>query len=496
MTLFAACAVFAGGESALRPRIVGFDITGEPDGLDMPIGVLPSIPILYSTGAARLAGQAVARFLAQNGYPYSQITVSVVREGADVILRFSIDPDERVCFGPPVVVGVREERAGMFLRDVRLTPGLPYDVSAVDDAVRRLSARPYVQSAAAMDPVVIEDGLLCCGLADAGPCIDTSLVAVVPIAVTERRGTEIEGAVGYEAGRDGKGGRWSGRFNLSLINMARRGEMFDVFYSGADALQKLRISGSAPWIFGLPVEAGASGGLEIENGGYGYFSGEVWGAAEAGGGRWRCGVAAKGSETVPPDSAAGSTYRFYGADIFLSLTRLPWERGLTVWELNAKTGSGAANREKPYLRSNMELSAGVHRPVFKDYAMVLRAAASSMFTEEEYLMPAELYRVGGHGSLRGYSEEEFAFRAVVFAQAEALYYFRRQGAVFIFVDGGAGFAGRFETLRMSDAGKMLGYGLGLRFPSGLGTVSLEWARNIDDGKSLGRVHVGIRTSVR
>jgi hemolysin activation/secretion protein len=140
----------------------------------------------------------------------------------------------------------------------------------------------------------------------------------------------------------------------------------------------------------------------------------------------------------------------------------------------------------------MELALGAHWPIRGNYAVAARACAVSLFTDEDYLPPAEQYRIGGHGSLRGYFEDEFAFRSAVYSQAEALYYFNRTGAVFIFIDGGIGFDSQ-ERLKLSEAQEMLGYGFGIRFPSRLGSVSIEWARNISDGWNLGRVHVGVRT---
>jgi len=487
------------GDGARAPRIVGIDVHGQPEELFIPHGVLPPIPILYSHHTVTRAGYALSRFFAESGYPYSHITVSIVREGpGEVILRFDVDPDDRVCFGPSYLLGVDGKRSGMFLRDVRFDAGQVYNSAAVDESVRRLAFRPYVHSATAMSPVVIDDAPPPCGggadVDVAGACCgDSAVIAVVPINVVEKYGMELEGAVGYESGRDGAKGRFSGRLNVSLINMLRWGEGLDIFYFGTNTVQKMKLAGSVPWVFGLPLELGGAAGMEVEDEGYGHFNGELWGAVEAGG-WWRVGAAVKGSETVPPDTL-GPRYHFYGADIFLSLMRRPWERGQTVWEFDVRTGSGVANREKSYARSTAELSGGVHWPVFANYALASRVSARSLFTDEEYLPPVELYRTGGYGSLRGYSEDEFAFRTVVFARNEALYYFNQEGAVFVFVDGGAGFV-QPGALSLSSAQRMLGYGLGLRFPSGAGAMSVEWGRNIDDGSSLGRVHVGIRMSLQ
>jgi outer membrane protein assembly factor BamA len=531
------CPVFAqDADVAKRLRVAGFavEIEGWPDSLAVPDDIVKSLsklvgdtakaggrkpPVQYDTVSIKRAAYAISRFFAENGYPYNKITVSIVppkdsaavdRAGASpaptsiathvknknsanydhpaVIVHFRVDPDERVINGPAVVKGV-EKRPAMYLKDVRLVPGQLYNAADVDETVRRLSARPYVREVSASDPVIIEEA----------PLSDGGLrSAVVPFTVAERRGMEAEGALGYESGRGGEAGSLNGRLELSFMNMLRHGESFSASYAGLPDFQRLGLSASHPWVFGLPLEVGGAFSLEVEDRGYGYLSGELRSAAEIDA-RWKAGIALKASETVPPDTM-GSMYRFYGADVFVSLIQLPWERGRTVRELYAKTGSGAALREKSYARSNMELALGTHCPVFANYAAGMaagiaaaaRAVAAAVFTDEGYLPPAELYRVGGQGSLRGYSEQEFAFRSAVYSQIEGLYYFDRAGSIFIFVDGGIGFDSA-ERLAISEAKGMLGYGLGVRFPSRLGTVSVAWARNIDDGWSLGRVHVGIRT---
>jgi hypothetical protein len=267
------------------------------------------------------------------------------------------------------------------------------------------------------------------------------------------------------------------------------GEAAEASYMGTSTFQRLRLSASVPWVFGLPLDMGGAAGLEIEDEGYGFFSGELNAGMEVNA-RYRVGVAAKLSETVPPDGM-GDPYKFYGADVFGALIQKPHERGQVVGEFSGRTGSGVANREKAYARSTMELTAGAHYPVFTDYALMGRVCAMSLFTDEEYLSPAEMYRIGGHGSLRGYFEEEFAFRAALYSQAEAHYYFNQVGSIFIFIDGGFGFNSPWR-LSLSTAKEMLGYGAGIRFPSRLGTVSLEWARNMDDGWSMGRVHLGVK----
>ena len=70
-----------------------------------------------------------------------------------------------------------------------------------------------------------------------------------------------------------------------------------------------------------------------------------------------------------------------------------------------------------------------------------------------------MYRVGGFASVRGYDDDEFAFRTTVYGQWELLWYFNEEGSVFIFLDGGFGYA---QAVSFTSAGRqdLLGYGVG------------------------------------
>jgi hypothetical protein len=66
-------------------------------------------------------------------------------------------------------------------------------------------------------------------------------------------------------------------------------------------------------------------------------------------------------------------------------------------------------------------------------------------------------------------------------------YLSKIGAVYLFSDGGVGF--KKPPGPGSDYMLLAGYGLGIKVPSRIGTVTLEWARNIDDTRSPGRIHL-------
>ncbi|MCL2689014.1 MAG: BamA/TamA family outer membrane protein [Chitinispirillia bacterium] len=463
-------------------RITQIKIEGAPSYLTVPQNILPSLPVDYDDGTIKYAMLGISKFFSENGYPYNKVTMSTDVNNNDssaIIVRFIVDTDEKVCNGPVLIKGVKKNPQ-MYMRDVRLSPGQIYNSADLDETIRRLSMRPYVLNVNSASPVIIEDAPLCNELRQ----------AVTPILITEKAGMDIEGVLGYESARRGRKSSLSGYLNFSFINMLRLGERAEVSYTGMNSFQRLKVFASRPWVFSLPLEMGGSFELEIEDEGYGYLGGEFFTAAEIDG-RWKTGVALRGSETVPPDTVERA-YTFYGADIFLYLIPQTWEMGKTVNEFSVRTGSGIANRDKKITRSRAELSAGSHLPLFTRYAIAGRVCGKTLFTDEQYLPPAELYRYGGHNSMRGYSQEEFAFRSALISQTEALIYLSRSSSLFIFFDGGIGFQNP-GAISVSDGQKMFGYGAGMRFPSRLGTVSLEWGRNIDDDGSLGRVHVGVKT---
>ena len=157
------------------------------------------------------------------------------------------------------------------------------------------------------------------------------------------------------------------------------------------------------------------------------------------------------------------------------------------------TGTGVANREgSAKARWSLEVGGAAHLPLISRWAVMVAATGKSLVTDEVMLVPAELFRVGGQGSIRGYSDREFAFRSVAFGQLELLMYLGDQTSLYVFGDGGAGFTDKI-TFHRSDRTVLLGYGVGIRAPTRIGTLSIEWARNAKETRGLGRIHFGFKT---
>jgi hemolysin activation/secretion protein len=227
-------------------------------------------------------------------------------------------------------------------------------------------------------------------------------------------------------------------------------------------------------------------GMEIESKEYGYMYGNLKLLDEFNS-FWYAGLGLEYNETSETTDSTENEGSYYGIDFLLLKIPERFSRGILSNEITIDIGSGIARKDKHYTRSHIDFSIGSHFPLWHSQAVVARLVTAHIVSKEKELLPVEMNRVGGYSSIRGYSENQFAFRTVGYLQLEGIHYFSSNGSIFIFTDGGIGF--KDEPGIKSEYTRLLGYGLGIRIPSRLGLMTLEWARNLQDKKSPGRVHI-------
>lgn len=448
------------------------------------------MPRLYDAGeiAGRIAH--IGRRLAQKGHPFATIAVSFVhlpfagaasRDSLRVV--YHIEPDRLCYFAAPRFVGRYTTKPALLLYDVQIRRDSIFDARKIDETIRRLNQKQYIASAESGPIAVSPKTLREAG--DSSVPKDAEFV-VVPIRLKDRSGLGVDGALGY-ASQAGETTPLQGNVTLSFLNVFHAGENASLVYAGDRTYQKFHLDAAKPWLFGQPITATAAFGLEIHDTSYGFLDGEFTALTEIQD-DWSAGFSLKGTETTT-DSA---TWKYYGADFLLSLQPQRLTDGVLSNELSLATGGGVAVRERNYGRSHLDFTAGIHLPLRRHQALHIRVISKHIITDEKDLVSAEMYRVGGYNSVRGYTDNQFAFRTVAYAQLEYLFYFNPTGSVYAFTDGGYGFEESFNLTNWNDRVQFMGYGIGIRVPAALGTLSLEWARNMDDTKSLGRINVRVQ----
>ena len=464
-------------------------IVGEERIVCSPPGIADSVAVPrefspYSFDAAILKNraQALVEHFNNSGYPYASVTMDFKQPHSPdtVTAVLYVTAEKKYLFAPPRLQGTTATRMRLLLRDITIEPDAPFNRRAIERSVDRLNSRSYISTASAGVPF-IETGT------------DSAAIEriAVPFVITDRSGLGLDGAAGLEAGNGGKP-FIHGTVRFNFTNIFHTGEEAQLAYTGDRLQQRLDLGYLQPWIFGLPFAADIGGGLEVLSGQYGYAFGRL-GLVYEPAPLWHTGITFNAHTVSREDTAdAGETGTFTGANLTVGRRAEPFGDGVWSRELTITTGSGFTRKDRTYTRSNIGFSAGVHLPLPHHLALLVRGVTGHLISRENDLVEAELYRTGGGTSVRGYRDNEFAFRTVLYGQSEVLYYFQKRMAAFLFLDGGLG----FTRAPGSGSGyiRMLGYGLGVRVPAGPGRLSIQWARSIEDVRSPGRLHVGFSNS--
>lgn len=461
-----------------RSKIISESFTG----IDTSILLsFPSItmPYLYDAGRIRQRADQLNRLLADNGFPFANVTINMKGVSSnnqysnDFSIVYVVFTDQICQFGAPFFHGPFTTRKKILLNDFIPRYGQLFNMQKVTDSEKRLKRRPYIKNVVVSAPQI-----------DSSDNSGAERVTV-PLFIEDYAGLGMEGTAGFTASKGVKPALY-GNLRMSLVNVFHSGETALFDYAGDKTRQQLKIEISKPWLFNFPLVLDGAMELEVVKDQYGFLSAQMAFFSEIGT-WWRIGVGANFSETTPRADSIGEHGTFYGADFILARTAEPKSRGIFSRELIIKSGSGVSRKAANYTRTHIDFLAGAHLPLFSFQAVQLKLISKHLITQEKNLIAAELFRVGGYNSIRGYSDNELAFRTVIYGQLEYLMYFTQAGAVYIFSDGGIGFEQKIEL--NGSHSSMLGYGIGIRLPSKIGIMTMEWARNFQDHKSLGRIHI-------
>lgn len=458
-----------------RSQIISESFAGVDSSIISSFGT-ETFPYPYDAGKIRQRADKLSSLMANNGFPFAKVTVNLKKhvEQNALTIEYVVFTDQTCHFAAPFFYGPFVTKEKILLKDFSPQQDQIFNMQKVIDFEKRLRRRPYIKNVTLDTPEI-----------DSSSDYREALMVTVPVFIEDHSGVGLEGTAGFTASQESKPALY-GNLMLSLVNVFHSGETALFEYAGDKTRQQLKIEFSKPWLFNLPLALDGAMELEVLKDQYGFLSAQMAVFSEIGA-WWRIGVGANVSEATPRNDSLGEHGTFYGADFILAALPQEIGKGLFSRELVIKSGSGVARKDKNYSRTRIEFLMGAHLPLFSWQALRLRLVSKHLITKEQNLITAEKFRTGGYNSVRGYSDNEFAFRTLVYGQLEYLMYFIGTGAVYIFSDGGVGFEQKIEL--NGNYSSILGYGVGIRLPSRIGIMTMEWARNFRDHKSLGRIHI-------
>lgn len=436
---------------------------------------------MFSSGGSPLVREslevdieALLRFYENRGYPYCSLApeVKISPGSRSAQVRIAVDEGPFVRVDTIRFTGNRITRDETLRREMRMAQGGPYDQRRVDRALRALRRLPFLLD--------VDDASLA-----TEPDGRTALV----VSVHEAPAGRAEGAVGVApASRDGVQGL-SGSFATTFVNLLGTGRRADASWSrSGSGASDLDLRYHEPWILGRPL------GLDV-----GLLMRQRPGFAEnrmslgvilstAGGAAVRLGASRGG---VRPDSSGANGFakgRITSLDGAFELDRRDdrWNptsgslyRVGLVW--SRVTQAGRAGRR-------LRATADLHRilPLGRRTALAASLHGAGV-AETGFGLPDGPLRLGGAASIRGYREEAFLVNRAFWLNLEWRVILARRSRAFLFVDAGVlGDTARGERDRLLYP---LGFGLGIRTVSRVGTIGLEYGLARTDSPGRGKVHV-------
>lgn len=458
----------------VRTAEIGLLRRDGPAGSDGPGTMEPGRRIPLKRTALRREIDVVLDGYSDSGHPFASVALPAsvpVEEGAARI-ELSVDPGPRVTFGEVLVSGNEQTRDHVIVRETGISPGSLYSAAAVSQVRSRLEKLPFLRSVS--EPVVAVDPST--GEADVG------------VQVVEAASNRISGVFGF-SGREGDE-ELTGLVDLTLGNIAGTGRRATVSWEQFRRNEtEISFSYVEPWLLGAPVDVGVSGAQSVRDTLYTTTEADLF--VTAGVGALTKLTWSLGAERFVPgadeDSPTTSTRMALSADYDARDAPANPAGGLRVL-------AGASYSAKEVTDTGEDESSGTFSLGVERYFAVTGAQVvafigrAALLTSTEDVVPFhELLTLGGARSLRGYREEQFRGTRTGLATAEYRFLLTRRSRALVFVD--VGYWYREGPNPAKDT--KLGYGIGLRGETRLGTISIDYGLGEGDGLLDGKLHAGL-----
>jgi outer membrane protein assembly factor BamA len=322
------------------------------------------------------------------------------------------------------------------------------------------------------------------------------------VEVTEAPAGSADLILGYLPGAPGRSGQFVGSGHLRLLNPLGDGRRFEVQLDRPAALtSSVRAEVSDPMIFNLPLRATARFVGVQRDSTYGHraFQGEL--AYRISGGLYLLGTGSRelirpGLGGQSPESGVargGSVFAGLGLEYRDLDSRINPTRGLrlfTLLERGVRDREAASTLGEPQSLRQERFMLGVRAFLPTVYRQTFMVGLEGRLLRSARYDDADLVRLGGANSLRGYDEDRFAGRAAGRLTSEYRLLTDAQSHVFAFFDLGVLSAdegppgGRREAFHP-------GYGIGAQLRTEAGLLTFSYGLNPSDGLLAGRLHFGI-----
>jgi len=437
-------------------------------------------------------------YLENHGYPFAQIEIDSLnfqkeQQGKILAIKFflKISPGQKVYLDEIHISGNNLTKKNVILREARLKIGSLFRQNQISRLPERLMKTGFFTAVG--EPKI---------------AIDEKGKGHLLIDVTEGNPNQLNAVIGYTpAATPEEKGYFTGLIDIAFKNLLGTGRVLETYWQKKDRhSQELRFHYVERWAFGYPVHAGFGFEQTIRDTTYV---------------RRNIGVdfdvpfsdlltihSHFGKESILPDSLGQILFTLPRSNS--NLVRIgftydsrenPWNpaQGLfyqTRYEFARKKISSlpasitdSTNFAGTFRRDKIEMDAELFVPTFRYQTILCGIHGRQVKSKEEKLSVADLYRLGGTNTLRGYREDEFLGERLAWLNLEYRYLLGPRSRAFLFFD--AGYIMRTkEDDNISEQTKF-SYGFGFRIETRLGIIGIDYGIGQGRGLAGGLVHIGL-----
>ena len=419
--------------------------------------------------------------LADKGHPNSIVEVNPVlidfTENSQIDLQFNVIPGEQVTLDTAVFRGNITTQPRFLMREMRFRKGVLYSKRTIDRQLSVLNRLGYISDAKQIGIGRYKNG-------------SDALV----VELNESNANRLNGIIGFiPEDQSGQGGFITGLLQFSFGNIFGSGRELNAHWEKIDRTsEEIKLSYDEPFPFGYPIKPGISFAQLVQDSSYikrdlelrlkvplTYNLGIFVSAAREKVNARDFGRRELGLSDYSALSITGG-FRFDDRDfIFNPTSGVFYETSFT-----------RTSRKEAGLRRITGRRFGIRGEYYKNIrkrsviAIIINGYDSRY--NDSRVPFAELYRVGGSNTLRGYREDQFRGAKVGWTNVEYRMITGKLSRMFIFGD--AGFISGTPNGR--DESK-LSYGAGIRLTTAIGQIGIDYGIGSDDTFSNGKVHVSL-----
>lgn len=449
---------------------------------------------IFSTAAVESAISDILKYLENKGYPFGVVKFDNMQLDSlndEVNIRLRVDPNGIYHINRIAVAGKTETKAEVITRELRFSSGMLYNQDWIDKIPARLNRMKLFDAVG--NPLFI---------------VTSANEGVLQVPLQDKNNNTFDGVIGYIPGNTaGEKGYITGFLDIAFRNIFGTARAATFLWKRLDNYSsELDFTYLEPWIMNYPFNISFHLNQAKQDSTYvswcfepslEYIAGDALTLAVDGG--YARVVPSLRDSTV--FTVFNSTKTYGGFSLKYDTRDDPFvPRGGILFQNSYSYTSKRINGPAQYVTPDIKTTNRQQKELF-DFNFytepfrlnVLYIGFHGRLIDGDLIEIADLYKLGGANTLRGYKENQFLGQKIAWSNLEYRFILEKRTYAFVFFD--AGFidpGAALDSSHTSGAMTKNGYGFGLNFQTGLGMMNVSFAIPNGGSFSEGVIHFGLK----